>query len=298
MAEARMTPTERLVLEALCRAVQRLGQPPSPEQIRESAGLPSLAAVHFFLDSLQRKKLIRRDPARPRVIEIHCGALAAESAQQVAAAPIEEERNAHTPGGAPPEPATAETAAQEGVAAMRATPADEPPSAPPMGNALDAMAPAALNEIRSDEIPQGRVFGRGDRPGGTDPTLVTVPLLGRVAAGHPIDTVPGEVEATYQLPRAFVGRKDPLFMVRVQGASMLGRGIHDQDLVVVHRQPDAENGQIVVVCDENGDAAVKRFWRSDDGQRVELRSANPDFGPLDVAQAEILGSVVTVIRTL
>jgi repressor LexA len=276
MAEVTLTPAERLVLEVLCRAIRLHGSPPPPERIREEAELPSLAAVHYFLDNLQRKKLIRRDAARPRLIEVRCPASAAEPAQPLRMASVEDDRE--VAGGARPEPPAPHAPAQEPAAAVGTT--------------------SAVEEDHPVEEPEGRVFGRGARPGGTDPTLVTVPLLGRVAAGQPIDSVPGEIEATYRLPRALVGHEDPLFMVRVQGASMLGRGIHDQDLVVAHRQPDAENGQLVVVRDEDGEAAVKRLWRSDDGRRVELRSANPDYGPLDVARAEILGRIVTVIRTL
>jgi repressor LexA len=255
----KLTPTERRVLDVVCGTVRSVGRPPSIAQIMELAKLPSRARVHFHLDNLQRKGLIRRDTVRPRVIRVDCDAVEARPAGPVDAASREGARGEPAAGQVRPEP-TEESAA-------------------------------------TGETAGGVVFGRGPRHEGTDPTLVSVPLLGRVAAGYPSDPPPDEVEATYQLPRALVGNQDPLFMVRVSGASMLGEGIHQGDLLVVHRRRTAEVGETVVVLEGSDAAAVKSLWRSDDG-RVELRSANPDFGPLKVPEARIIGRVVTVIRTL
>jgi SOS regulatory protein LexA len=294
-----MTPTERLVLEALCRSLRERGAPPTLEQLQQSARLPSLAAVHFFLDNLRRKGLIRQDASQRRVVEVICGALAATSQPEVMTSARVEEPESASP--IPQSPAVVPLAeVGRPVTPVGVEEADGPIDSPP---AIEpsAPAPAASSQApATDELPEGRIFGRGERPGGMDSTLVTVPLVGRVAAGRPLDSVPGEVLASYQLPRTLVGQQDPLFMVRVQGASMIEMGIHDEDLIVAHRRRDVENGQIVVACDEYGDATIKRFWRSDDGRRVELRSANPHVAPLELkaGQAEVLGRVVTVIRLL
>jgi repressor LexA len=298
VAQAKITETERLVLEALCRALRDSGAPPTLEQIKESAKLPSLAAVQFFLDNLQRKRMIRRDGAQSRVIEVDCGALAGERSQPATTPQAEPAPAAAGLGARQSEP-LAEAPVEWPEAARIETPTNRPPTtaAPEAPAEVGAMAEAPGQRVA--EEPKGIVFGRGQASGGADPSTVAVPLLGRVAAGLPIDSVPGEIEAVYHLPRALTGYGNgPLFMLRVEGSSMLEAGIHDRDLVVVRRQQGPENGHIIVARDEDGDAVVKRFWRSDDGLRVELRSANPDFPPLDLANAELLGRVVAVIRTL
>jgi SOS regulatory protein LexA len=284
-----LTPTEQRVLQVVCGTIRKEGHLPSLEQIMELAQLPSPASAHYFMDNLQRKGVIHRDAARPGVIEVYCSAIGMERAELAHTMPSLKERG---------KPETGEGRRQTSVVdppAGEEVPVQEPPTAPIReAETVDSSTAPSGNHI---ETPDGRIFGRGVRPGGTDQELAIVPLLGHVAAGQPIEAPPGEIEAIYQLPRAFVGHEDPLFMVRVRGASMLDEGIHEDDLLVVHRQSHAEVGQTVVVLDENDDAAVKGLWRSEDGS-VELRSANPAFGPLEVAQAQIIGRVVTVIRAL
>jgi SOS-response transcriptional repressor LexA len=293
--DARMTQPERLVLEALCRSLQERGAPPTLPQIMSAAGLPSLGAVQFLLENLQRKKLIRRDASQPRVIEVYCGALQAGPTQS-AATFVQEEPAAGPQEKVSPEPARAAASAEGPAVAHEAASATQQPGTFVENAQHDAEVDT--KPLGEEEEPEGIVFGRGAGPADIDPTLVPVPLLGRVAAGRPIDSVPGEVEAVYQLPRAFMGRGSGLlFMVHVAGASMIEMGIHDGDLAVVHRQQSAENGQVVVACDENGFAVVKRIWHSDDGTRVELRSADPDAEAVDLAGGELLGRVVAVIRT-
>jgi SOS-response transcriptional repressor LexA len=295
--EARMTQSERLVLEALCRSLRERGAPPTLPQLMSAAGLPSLGAVQFLLENLQRKKLIRRDATQPRVVEVYCGALQGEPAQP-ASAPVQEEPAAGPLVEPSPEPAHAAASAEAPAAAHQAALATQLPDVPVEDATHDAESDARRSDEEATEEPEGIVFGRGADPAGVNPRLVTVPLLGRVAAGLPIGSVPGEVEAVYQLPRAMVGPGSGLhFMVHVVGASMVGMGIHNGDFAVVHRQRSAENGQVVVACDEHGDAVVKRLWRSDDGTQVELRSADPSVEAVDLAGGELLGRVVTVIRT-
>ncbi|MFZ2281087.1 MAG: transcriptional repressor LexA [Prosthecobacter sp.] len=111
---------------------------------------------------------------------------------------------------------------------------------------------------------------RAGRPGRTD--MVTVPLLGRIAAGHPIFALEN-VEDHLELPRQlFRGRK--LFALKVQGDSMTGAGIFEGDLAILAAQPDFENGQIAaVVVDE--EATLKRLYRTSRGLR--LKAENPAF---------------------
>ena len=88
-----------------------------------------------------------------------------------------------------------------------------------------------------------------------------------------------------------------VFALRVQGESMIGAGILPGDLVLVHRQPTAQSGDIVVALVEN-EATVKTFKQCD--ERIELHPSNPLFTPiiLDAEAVVILGKVIEVRRTL
>ncbi len=123
-----------------------------------------------------------------------------------------------------------------------------------------------------------------------------LPLVGRVAAGSPL-LAAEHVEARYQLdPALFSPRAD--YLLRVRGMSMRDAGIFDGDLIAVHRDSEARNGQIVVarVGDE---VTVKTFQRK--GAHIELLPANPDFQPIVLdARRDALaieGIMVGLIRT-
>jgi repressor LexA len=128
-----------------------------------------------------------------------------------------------------------------------------------------------------------------------DPTVgraVQVPLLGRVAAGTPIEAV--ETPETVTLPEELLGRGET-FALRVRGDSMIGDGILDGDLVVVESRATADNGSTVVAV-VRGDATVKKIYR--ERGRVRLVAANERVPPI-VARADevqIRGVVIAVLR--
>lgn len=102
-----------------------------------------------------------------------------------------------------------------------------------------------------------------------------IPLLGRVAAGKPIEAL--ENGETVEVVPSMIRAGGYYYALRVSGDSMVGDGIVDQDIVVVRKQSQAENGQIAVVLVEN-EATIKRiFYKSG---RVELHSSNPNYDPI------------------
>jgi repressor LexA len=122
-----------------------------------------------------------------------------------------------------------------------------------------------------------------------------LPLVGRVAAGEPL-LAEEHIEARYQIdPDLF--KKQPHFLLRVQGMSMRDAGILDGDLVAVHRTPEVRNRQIIVARLED-EVTVKRYRQ--EGHRVWLMSENPEFAPIQVDLREqnltIEGIVVGVVR--
>jgi repressor LexA len=123
---------------------------------------------------------------------------------------------------------------------------------------------------------------------------VELRLLGRVAAGAPIEAI--ETEDTLTVPEDLVRRPRNAFALRVQGESMVGEGILDGDYIVVEKRPTADNGETVVAV-MNGEATVKKFYH-ERGGKVRLQPANPYMEPIVVKEKdlEVRGVVVAVLR--
>jgi len=117
-----------------------------------------------------------------------------------------------------------------------------------------------------------------------------VPIVGNVAAGSPI--LAQECIEDY-LTFDTGNRSGEFFALRVRGESMLGLGILPDDLVVVHKQPNANNGEIVVALIED-EATVKTFSRKNG--EIWLLPANPDYSPIDGTHCQIMGKVIAVVR--
>jgi len=199
---------QRQILELITTTVQRRGYPPSVREIGEAVGLSSPSTVHSHLSTLVDAGYLRRDPSKPRAIEV----VDTGNEYELRRAPVRD-----------------------------------------------------------------------------------VPLVGRIAAGSPI-LAEEDIEEIFPLPTELVGN-DPVFMLRVQGDSMLNAGIFDGDLVVVRRQPDAHNGEIVAALIGGEEATIKRLRRESD--RVVLLPENPAYEPIVLtSDVEIIGRVVAVLRTV
>ena len=123
-----------------------------------------------------------------------------------------------------------------------------------------------------------------------DPHADQIPVVGNVAAGSPI--LAQECIEDY-LTFDTQGLSGEHFALRVRGESMLNAGILPDDLVVVHRQQEVRNGEIVVALFE--DEATVKTYQNRDGH-VWLLPENPDYEPIDGAEAQIVGKVVAVVR--
>ena len=123
-----------------------------------------------------------------------------------------------------------------------------------------------------------------------DPHANQIPVVGNVAAGSPI--LAQECIEDY-LTFDTQGLSGEHFALRVRGESMLNAGILPGDLVVVHRQQQAHSGEIVVALFE--DEATVKTYQVRDGH-VWLMPENPEYEPIDGANAEIIGKVVAVVR--
>jgi repressor LexA len=119
-----------------------------------------------------------------------------------------------------------------------------------------------------------------------------IPFLGVVAAGIPIEAV--EIPESIDVPENFLGNGNN-FALRVKGESMINDGIRDGDILIITKQPHAENGQTVVAL-VNGESTVKKFYHY--GDEIELRPANESMKPIRVAadKVEIVGLVMGLLR--
>ena len=200
-----MTARQERIVEFIRRRVSERGYPPTVREIGEAVGLTSSSSVHAQLANLERRGLLRRDPTKPRAMEL----------RDVDAAP----------------------------------------------------------------------------------KAVSVPLLGRIAAGVP--TLAEEAVEDYLTLTPDYAGQEGHFALRVDGDSMIGAGIFRGDIVVVRSQEAANDGDIVVALLESqaeSEATVKRLRR--DGDRVLLVPQNPTMQPIELGDGRILGRVVTVLRRL
>ncbi len=193
---------QREILDYIRDTVADRGYPPSVREIGEAVGLSSPSTVHSHLSTLEATGHLRRDPTKPRAIEV----------------------------------------------------------------------------LDDDSHPAD---------------VRRVPLVGRIAAGSPI-LAEEDIEDVYPLPVELVG-DGPIFMLRVKGDSMIDAGILDGDLVVIHRQPDALDGEIVAALIDGEEATVKRLQRKDGA--VILHPENPALEPMVFTDGvELIGKVVAVMR--
>ena len=125
-----------------------------------------------------------------------------------------------------------------------------------------------------------------------DETVVSVPLLGKVTAGNPIDAIEMPDEY-FDLPVNLVANKKDIFTLRVSGESMINAGIFDGDIVIVQRQNVARNGDIVVALVDDS-ATVKTFYKEKDHFR--LQPENDTMEPIILKNVTILGKVVGLYR--
>ncbi len=125
-------------------------------------------------------------------------------------------------------------------------------------------------------------------------TAVTLPLLGTVAAGLPIEAV--EVNESVAVPGELVGRGQ-CFVLKVRGDSMIEEQIRDGDYVVVESRPEAHEGETVVALIRGEEATLKRFYRSG-RSGVRLVPANPSMEPIEVParDVQIRGVVCGLVR--
>ncbi len=207
-----LSPRQREIYTYIVNEIDKKGYPPSVREIGRAVGLKSPASVHNHLKTLEELEFIRRDPSKPRAIEI-----------------------------------------------------------------LD-------KSNKEDEFDNKY-----------KKEMIQVPIVGRVTAGVPI-LAEENIEDYFPIPTSFIKVKGKqLFMLEIDGESMVNAGIDDGDYVIAQQQKTANNGEIVIALIDNR-ATVKRFYKKSD--YVELRPENPDYDPILVKNVKLMGKVVGLFRNL
>jgi len=125
--------------------------------------------------------------------------------------------------------------------------------------------------------------------------IIPIPIVGRVKAGEPVLAIEN-IEGYFNLDRTLAS-SDDIFLLRVQGDSMIDAHIQDGDFALVKPQPNAENGEIVVALIED-EATIKRVFKKRD--LIRLEPANPDMEPIVIKKGEkkvtVVGKVIGIFR--
>lgn len=204
MAYGKISSKQQEILEYIKQEILNKGYPPAVREICEAVHLKSTSSVHSHLETLEKNGYIRRDPTKPRAIEI-----------------IDDNFNL------------------------------------------------------------------------TRREVVNVPIIGQVAAGQPLLAVEN-IENYFPIPTEFMPNAET-FMLKVKGDSMINAGIFDGDKILVQKQPDAQNGDIVVALVDDS-ATVKTFYKEDGHYR--LQPENDTMDPIIVSECAILGKVFGIMRFL
>ncbi len=197
-----------MIFDYIKSEVQDKGYPPSVREIAAAVGLASSSTVHGHLARLEGKGYIRRDPTKPRAIEI-------------------------------------------------------------------------LTDQTETDVPKE--------------TPYYAPVLGKVTAGIPITAIEN-IEEYIPIPHVHADESESLFVLVIEGDSMIEAGILDKDMVIVKQQNTATNGDIVVAMTEDDEATVKRFFK--EKNHIRLEPENATMEPLIYPTVTILGKVIGVYRTI
>ncbi|RQD77981.1 MAG: transcriptional repressor LexA [Candidatus Syntrophonatronum acetioxidans] len=199
-----LSPRQKEIFEFIKDEVLKKGYPPSVREIGKAVGLSSSSTVHAHLSQLEKKGYIRKDPTKPRAIEV----------------------------------------------------------------------------LEDQEFLYSR-------------DISSVPVVGNVTAGQPI-LAEENITDYFPLPKDLV-HESTVFMLSVEGDSMINAGILSGDYVIVKQQSTANNGDIVVALLED-EATVKRFYQ--EGDSLRLQPENDFFEPILTREAKILGKVIGLFRKI
>ena len=256
-----LTQKQMQLLQLIAQRLNETGVPPSFEEMKVELGLRSKSGIHRLITALEDRGFIRRLPNRARAIEI-----------------LQMPKLIDTSG------------------AIDAGVGESGESGGSGDSADDAGANLRLvhNKV-SQKDTSVRALAAGLRLAEAA-NAVQVPLMGRIAAGTPIEAIQ-DVANNVAVPEDMLRPGGRHYALEVKGDSMTGAGINDGDIVVINEQNDAETGDIVVALINGQEATLKRLRKR--GSAIALEAANPAYETrvYHDNQVKIQGKLVGLIRT-
>ena len=129
----------------------------------------------------------------------------------------------------------------------------------------------------------------------TEENTVSVPLLGKVSCGNPIEAIENPDEF-FSIPTSLIPAHESVFTLQCQGDSMINVGIYDKDIVIVQKQSVAKNGEIVVAMTEDNEVTLKTFYKEID--HIRLQPENDSLSPIILPNCTILGKAIGLYRKI
>jgi len=126
-----------------------------------------------------------------------------------------------------------------------------------------------------------------------DDSTISVALLGQITAGNPIEAIETPNEF-FSIPSNLVSTKKEVFALHVQGSSMINKGIHSNDIVIIERGNTANNGEIVAAMTDENEVTLKTFYKEKD--HIRLQPENDTMAPIILDNVTILGKAIGLYR--
>lgn len=150
-----------------------------------------------------------------------------------------------------------------------------------------------MNERGMLEYEGGRIMT--ERIAKSKENSVSIPLIGSISCGQPLLSEES-VESYIRIPTEWLGTGD-YFLLRANGDSMVDAGIDDDDIVIVRKATDANDGDIVVALVDN-ENTLKRLYRDEKRRKIILHPENPNYEDIEVDSCEIQGVAIKVLKDL
>ena len=259
------------LLEFIQVRMARDGVPPSFDEMKLALDLRSKSGIHRLVTALEERGFIRRLPHRARALEI-------VRLPENLRAGIKGDLTADNP-------ATDDLVTDGG------------------GGLDDGVTGFTPQVIDGDKPARDTARGASFRPplprGArtiVDSPATELPVMGRIAAGVPIEAI-SEVSHHIAVPSSMLSGREHHYALEVRGDSMIDAGINDGDVVVIREQDHADNGDIVVALIEGAEATLKRYRRR--GGMIALEAANPAYETrvLPEDKVRLQGRLVGLIRS-
>ena len=181
-----------------------------------------------------------------------------------------------------------------------------PPTVREIGKILNLSSPATI-QVHLNCLADKGYIARGDKRNHTiewkveneyakkEDLAINIPLLGKVTAGSPIEAIENPDEF-FTLPTYLIPKGHDVFALNVSGESMINAGIHDGDIVIVEKQNNAHNGEIVVAMNDDNEVTLKTFYKEQD--HIRLQPENDTMEPIILKEVTIIGKAIGLYRKL